>query len=173
MSGIRWCGCSTGRWSLVIGFGANALLTDDESKLHENIGYAVLALIAVRVLWGLVGTRHARFADFPPSMSGAMAQLRDIAIGCARLHVGHTPLGALMIYNLLISIVAIGVTGWMMTTTAFWGVDWVETAHEGLVNWAGLSVLVHVGAVIYESRRSGVNLPRAMNSGYKALPDER
>lgn len=159
-------------WALVAGFAADALFVEDESKLHENIGYAVVALIALRIVWGLVGSRHARFSDFPPDPAAALRQLQEIATRRVHRHVGHTPLGALMIYNLLASILAIGLTGWMMTTTAFWGVDWVEEVHETLVVWAGLSVAVHVGAVIFESLRTGVNLPRAMVTGWKTLPGE-
>ena len=53
-------------WALVAGFAANALFTDDESKLHQWIGYAVLGLVLFRLVWGFVGSPHARFADFPP-----------------------------------------------------------------------------------------------------------
>ncbi len=61
---------------------------------------------------------------------------------------------------------------WMMTTATFWGVDWVEELHEVLVVWVGLSAGVHVVAVIVESRRTGVNLPRAMVTGSKVMPDD-
>ncbi|MGB5870940.1 MAG: cytochrome B, partial [Albidovulum sp.] len=55
-------------WALVMCFGANALVVDAESDLHQTIGYGVVGLIGLRIVWGLVGTRHARFADFPPSI---------------------------------------------------------------------------------------------------------
>jgi len=158
-------------WSLVVAFAANALITDPESPLHDWIGYAIVALIGLRILWGLVGTRYARFSSFPPSASGAIGQLSDMATGRKRVHLGHTPLGALTIYNLALTMLAIGATGWMMTTSTWWGVGWVEEAHEALVIWAEISVLAHVGAVVWESLRTGVNLPRAMVSGVKTVPD--
>ena len=158
-------------WSLVIAFAANALFTDPESNLHEWVGYAVVALIGLRILWGLVGSHYARFTSFPPSAKGAMDQLSDIATGRKRTHLGHTPLGALMIYNLLLTILAIGATGYMMTTNAWWGIEWVEELHEVLVTWAEFSIVAHVGAVIWESLRTGVNLPRAMVSGVKTVPE--
>ena len=160
-------------WSLVAAFAANALLVDEESRLHLQIGYFILALVAVRVVWGLIGTRYARFSSFPPSLSGALAQLGDIATGRRRIHAGHTPLGALMIYNLLGTLVLIGLTGWLMTTEMFWGVEWPEELHEALVAWAEISVVLHVAAVILESRRTGVNLPRAMVTGTKLLPGDQ
>ena len=159
-------------WTLAAGFGANALLTDPERDLHHLIGYGVAALVALRVLWGMVGPRYARFSSFRPSPSGALGQMADMVAGRRRVHLGHTPLGALMIYNLLLTLAMIAGSGHAMTTLAFWGVEWVKDLHEAAVTWAELSVLAHVAAVIWESRRTGVNLPLAMVTGYKEVPDE-
>lgn len=159
-------------WALVAGFTANALFTEGESKLHERVGYVVAALIAFRLVWGFFGTRHARFSNFPPDPAAAIGQLGEIATGRRHVHPGHSPLGALMIYNLLLTIAGIALTGWMMTTVAYFGIDWVEEAHEALVLWAEVSVVVHVLAVVLESRRLGVNLPKSMVTGYKTLPDQ-
>ncbi|SDJ22019.1 cytochrome b/b6 domain-containing protein [Lutimaribacter saemankumensis] len=159
-------------WTLVGGFVLNALIIDEDSKLHEQIGWVIVALLSARLVWGLIGSRHARFSDFLPSFSGAIGQLRDMATGRVRHHLGHSPLGAWMIWNLLVGIAAISLTGWMMTTATFWGVDWVEELHEVLVVWVGLSAGVHVVAVIVESCRTGVNLPRAMVTGSKVMPDD-
>jgi cytochrome b len=57
-----------------------------------------------------------------------------------------------------------------MTTDMFWGIEWPEELHEALVTWAEISVVLHIAAVIYESRRTRVNLARSMVSGYKDLP---
>ena len=93
-----------------------------------------------------------------------------MATGRRTVHLGHTPLGALMIFNLIASILAICLTGWLMTTDAYWGVAWVEDWHEALVTWAEISVVLHVAAVLWESLRTGVNLPRAMVTGTKSVP---
>lgn len=157
-------------WSLVVAFGGNALVIDDDSKLHEWVGYAVVGLIGIRILWGFVGTRYARFSSFPPSVEGAVEQITDIAKRRVRVHVGHTPLGALMIYNLLVSLATVGLSGHLMTTDTFWGVEWPEHLHEAAVTWTEISVALHILAVIFESRRTGVNLPKAMVKGYKLVP---
>lgn len=159
-------------WCLVVAFTLEALVLDEDSSLHEQVGYFTLVLIGMRIIWGLVGTKYARFSSFKPSISDATIQLADIATQRAKPHMGHSPLGALMIYNLLLSIALIGLTGWMMTTTMFWGSDGVEGLHEGLVIWAGASVGVHIVAVVFESRRSRVNLVKAMVTGYKTLPQQ-
>lgn len=159
-------------WSLVVGFAANALIVDDDSKLHEWIGYAVLALVALRLVWGFAGPATARFASFFPARGDVTRQITEIATHRRHAHLGHSPLGALMIFNLLATIIAIGVTGHMMTTNAFWGAEWVEEAHEILVIWAEVSILLHIAAVIWESRRTGVNLARAMVTGRKSVPED-
>lgn len=160
-------------WCLVIGFFANSFLVDEESALHQWLGYAIVGLIGVRILWGFVGSPHARFSDFPVDPPAVMKQLRDISTGRTRSEVGHTPLGAMMIYNLLGTLVLVGATGYMMTTVTFWGIGWVEELHEMLVGWAQVSVVLHIGAVIWESRRTGVNLPKSMVTGYKDIPEDR
>jgi cytochrome b len=157
-------------WSLVAAFAANALVIDDDTKLHQWVGYTVVALVLARVLWGLVGTRYARFASFPPSLRGSLGQLREMASGHTAPHVGHTPLGALMIYNLLVTLLVIGLSGYLMTTDMFWGVEWPEDLHEVAIAWAEISVALHIAAVVFESLRTRVNLPRAMVTGYKDLP---
>lgn len=159
-------------WALVVTFTANAFFTDPERALHEYLGYVVAGLVALRLVWGLVGSRHARFADFPPDPVGAMHQVTNIVTGRRRVHLGHTPLGALMIYNFLATMALIALSGWMMTTNAYWGVAWVEELHEVLVTWAEICAVVHILAVLWESRRTGVNLPRAMITGVKRVPTD-
>lgn len=159
-------------WSLVTLFAANALVVDDDGMLHQWIGYAILALVGLRILWGLAGTGYARFSTFRPSVSAALGQVSDIALGRTPLHKGHTPLGAWMIYNLILALVVICASGYLMTTDMFWGVEWPETLHEASVTWAEVSVLLHVAAVLFESWRTRINLPSAMITGYKTLPTD-
>lgn len=157
-------------WTLVVAFTANALVVAEDGKLHEWIGYLVLGLVLFRLLWGLTGPRYARFASFPPSLSGALGQLGEIVMGRNHRHLGHTPLGAWMIYNLLVTLIIVSLSGYLMTTNMFWGTEWTEELHEASVLWAEISVVLHVAAVLFESRRTGVNLPRAMVNGYKEFP---
>ncbi len=78
-----------------------------------------------------------------------------------------------MVYNIWLSVIAIGVTGFMMTTITFFGIDWVEELHEAVFNWLLFSVALHVAGVAFDTRRSGVNLVRAMINGRKTIPEGR
>jgi cytochrome b len=158
-------------WLLVTGIALNALLLDAESGPHRWIGYGVAALVALRIIWGVAGSRYARFASFPPSVSGAAGQISDIATGRKTAHLGHTPLGALMIYNLIVTIIVISASGYLMTTDRFWGVAWPEDVHKAAVTWLEFSIVMHIAAVVYESLRTRINLPLAMITGKKAVPD--
>lgn len=159
-------------WSLAGGFLANALLIDEESALHRWVGYTVLGLVLFRLVWGFAGPRFARFSAFPPSLGAAADHLRDMASGRPDRHLSHNPLGALMVYNLLASLLALSVTGLMLRSTMFWGVEWVEGAHELLANWALASAGLHVAGVLWEQHRCHVNLVQAMITGRKTVPDD-
>jgi cytochrome b len=158
-------------WSLVGLFAANALFLNAESKLHRQVGYTIAALVALRIIWGFAGKGYARFSTFPPNVAGSIGQMTDLVTGRNKIHIGHTPLGALMIYNLILTIVLIATTGYMMTTDAYFGIDWVQRVHVTAVTWAEISVVLHVAAVIFESARSKVNLPLAMLTGTKTIPN--
>jgi cytochrome b len=159
-------------WALVAGFVANALLLEDDGSAHQLVGYIILGLLVFRLVWGFAGSRYARFSSFMPTVGTIQGQISDMAAGRARVHLGHTPLGALMIWNIVVTLLAISATGYMLTISGYSGADWVEEAHEALVVWAEISVVAHIVAVIWESVRTGVNLPRAMVTGVKTVPSE-
>ncbi|SFI43425.1 cytochrome b/b6 domain-containing protein [Jannaschia pohangensis] len=157
-------------WSLLATIVVNGALTDVEGDLHEWVGYVALGLVAIRLVWAVVGPRPARFTAFPPNPMRAIRHLRAMRAGDDTVHLSHNPLGALMVYNIWATVLAIGVTGYMMTTLRFFGIDWVETAHELAFDWLMISVALHVAGVALDSWRSGVNLVRAMVSGSKRIP---
>lgn len=157
-------------WSLVLGITANLFFLKGDWVLHQGVGFFIAGLILLRVIWGFVGTHYARFNTFPPDMRASVEQLTDVAVGRKTIHVGHTPLGALMIYNLLLTVLVICLSGYLMTTDAFWGTEWTERLHRISVAWAEFSALAHIVAVVFESVRLKVNLPRSMITGYKKLP---
>lgn len=160
-------------WSLALTILLNGAFFEEESKTHEWIGYVALGLVGLRLIWALIGPQHARFSAFPPSPVRAVRYLKAILAGDRSMHLSHNPLGALMAYNIWASVIVIGVTGYMMTTLTFFGVDWVEDVHVAVFNWLLLSVALHVAGVAFDTWRSGVNLVRAMINGRKTIPEGR
>ncbi|RVU38807.1 cytochrome B [Hwanghaeella grinnelliae] len=160
-------------WSLALSILINSAFTDEESRLHEWVGYVALGLVAVRLLWGLIGTKPARFTAFPPSPARALHHVFAMLKGDRSVHLSHNPLGALMVYNIWATVAALGATGYMMTTVTFFGMEWVEELHEAAFGWLMFSVALHVAGVFFDTWRSGVPLVRAMIDGRKRVPEGR
>lgn len=98
-------------WSIVAAVLANAVFTEEGSSTHVWVGYALAAILALRLLWGLIGPAEARFSAFPPSPRAAIAHVREIVAGKKSLHASHNPLGALMVYAIWSCLLVIIATG--------------------------------------------------------------
>lgn len=85
-------------WSVVAAVIANALITEEGSQPHVWVGYSLAAILALRLIWGVIGPAEARFTAFPPSPARALRHIREIAAGHVTDHPSHNPLGALMVY---------------------------------------------------------------------------
>ena len=154
-------------WSLALSVLAAWLTSEGGARWHEWVGYVSLACIAVRLVWGFAGSRHARFADFVQSPSATLAYARQVAAGSEPRHVGHNPLGGWMILALLLVAALTGLSGWLYTTDAYWGVEWVEEVHEVLAEGLLVLIALHVAGVIFSSRRHRENLVASMLHGRK------
>lgn len=92
-------------WSLVILFVVSYLSgEEDDSMLHIYSGYGVLALIVFRVVWGFIGTRHARFSDFVHGPRITVEYAKSMLSGKPRHYLGHNPLGGWMVVVLLLAL---------------------------------------------------------------------
>ena len=157
-------------WSLVIAV-LGAWVTEDFGVVHEWLGYAALAIIALRIVWGIVGTRHARFTGFVRSPQVTIAYAKQmLGLGAPR-YIGHNPLGGYMIVALILMITLTGLTGWLYTTDRFWGVEWMEELHEAMANGLLLLIALHVFGVVVSSLAHHENLVKAMLNGRKRAPE--
>ena len=98
-------------WSLVILFTLAYFTGDEENDLHIYSGYAALGLVLFRILWGFIGSRYARFADFIYRPGTVIAYLKRLISSSPQRYIGHTPPGGWMILALLASLLITSVTG--------------------------------------------------------------
>jgi cytochrome b len=155
-------------WGLVISF-TIAWLGEGGKDLHQGAGYVVLALVAVRLIWGYVGSRHARFRDFVPGPKELLAYLKSLPGGHPRRYLGHNPAGGAMIVLMLAMLILTGGSGWLMTTDAFWGIEWVENLHAAAANLTVVLVFAHLAGVVFSSLAHRENLVLAMITGRKRV----
>ena len=101
-------------WALAAGFFTAYLVEDELMGLHVWAGYLIGALVLIRVLWGIIGPRHARFADFVPGPARFTAYLGELIHGRERRYLGHNPAGGAMIVALLLALMATVTTGLMV-----------------------------------------------------------
>lgn len=158
-------------WSLVLSVASAWLTRHSRGEWHEWLGYAALAIVAMRTIRGFTGSRHARFADFVLPLSVTAAYARDVLAAREARFIGHNPLGGWSIVVLLAMVALVGATGWLYTTDRFWGVEWVEELHETLSNILFGFVALHIAGVVFTSIRHRENLPAAMLHGRKREDD--
>ncbi len=154
-------------WSLAAAFIAAYLTADDWESAHIQIGYTVAGLVAFRVVWGLIGSRHARFRYFVYSPSEVLRFLRDSVALKAKRYIGHNPAGGAMVIALLAAMTGISATGYMMGMDTYWGAQWVNNLHEVLVNVTLGLVVLHLAGVAFASFEHRENLIKSMITGRK------
>ncbi|MAB10752.1 cytochrome b/b6 domain-containing protein [Hyphomonas sp.] len=93
-----------GHWTLVIAFFTAYLSGDDLFNIHKWAGYVVAAYVLVRIVWGIIGSRHARFTDFVRGPGAVFGYLRGLMTGKVKDYAGHNPAGGAMVVALLFSL---------------------------------------------------------------------
>jgi len=166
-------------WSLAGSFLVAYFTEDDWKTLHVNAGYLIGILIALRLVWGFMGPRHARFSDFVRSPGEVLAYAKDAVRFRAPRYVGHNPAAGVMVVALLICLTLTVLTGIALYgTTDFAGplaglwrgeyaADVLEEIHEAGANLTLFLVVLHLGGVVFTSLEQGENLVKAMITGRK------
>jgi cytochrome b len=148
---------------------------------HMRAGYAMLALVVFRVLWGFFGGPHARFFGFVRGPGAVLRYARSMVQGTKEWHVGHNPLGGWSIVLLLLALFTQAVTGLFSNDDVasegplarFVSGDLSSTItwfHRRHAWWIYALVAVHLTAVFTYLVAFRENLIRAMVTGRKRLP---
>lgn len=168
-------------WALVVFFSIAFISEDDYLTIHSWAGYTVLALLTIRIFWGFVGTKHAKFSDFIFSRQKILQFTKDTLSFKAKRYLGHNPAGGAMILILILSLLFTACTGLvnfaieegqgplaflLSKANPFWG-DIIEEVHEIFANFTLLLIVVHIAGVIIESLIHRENLIKSMVTGKK------
>ncbi|RMF13677.1 MAG: cytochrome B [Gammaproteobacteria bacterium] len=155
-----------------------------DADIHAQLGYALGTLLFIRVIWGFVGTHHARFRNFLAGPQETICYLKSLANGRPKHYTGHNPAGAAMVVALLLALTGLIVSGLFMeggiefegplsglgTQLSDNQIHWVREIHESLVILTLGLISLHIAGVIVASLQHNENLVHAMITGYKTEP---
>jgi len=154
-------------WLLVLCF-IGAYLTAEVDRLrllHVTLGYTLAALMVVRIIWGFIGTKHARFTNFIKGPEATWKYLMSLLKAKPQQLTGHNPLGALAILGLIFLGLGVSFTGWCALHQV--GGEWNEVLHEAIAEGMLVLVGLHVLSVFAATFLHHENLLRAMVNGFK------
>jgi len=141
-------------------------LIDDDSgwfALHMLLGATMGFMVLLRVVWGIVGTRWARFRSFVFGPSAVLKYFRGLFNAAGEPHTGHNPGSSVAIFLNLVLALAMVATGLLMST----GGEWVEEAHE-ILAWVFLATVgVHIAGVLLHTFLHRENIIGSMITGRK------
>jgi cytochrome b len=165
---FHWCLAA-----LFVGAYAIANLVDEESSRfawHMLAGLTLAVAVLLRLLWGLIGTRHARWSDLSLAPRQLAAYLKGVVAGGGRRWVGHNPASSWVAVSMMALALALAATGTAMALGV--APEWVEEAHELLANGFLALVLLHLAGLAVHALRHRDALPLSMLSGRKRdLPE--
>ena len=138
-------------------------------SLHRIVGYAVLGLLAFRLVWGFRGNRYSRFRMIGVRLRAAPSYLLNLRRGITGRYIGLNPAGTLMLVALLLAIAVSAITGALSVTVTFFGVWWIEDTHAYASDAVIILVVVHVVGVVLMGLLQRENLVRAMITGRKRI----
>ena len=153
-----------------VNLGGNAI------QWHARFGYCILTLLVFRIIWGFIGSTHARFASFFPTRQGFLNYLQ----GQGPQYLGHNPLGALSVFALLFALSVQVSTGLFVDDEiAFQGpfakyvsnstVSLLSRIHDANQVVIYTLIAIHIAAIIYYKKYKGKNLVKPMLDGDKEI----
>jgi cytochrome b len=181
-------------WSLVLAFFIAYLSGDELELVHAYAGYYILGLLLYRIVWGLLGTRYARFSSFLFTPTQITAYLKSALENKAVRYLGHNPAGSVMVFMLLISLAMTTWSGLELYAIEGKGplagnaIEFVsdvhaddhelnegseefwEELHELMSNFTMVLVGLHILGVLFSARLHKENLIQAMITGRKRAP---
>lgn len=150
----------------------NLFILEEGHRNHRYVvyGYSLSALLLVRIVWGFYGSHYARFTQWFPTPTRVVGYLKATIRREHPYHVGHNPVGSLMIMLLLTCLIGTALTGILTNYEDLFGDDVMEEIHGGFATALQAAIFIHVLAVIVMDHLTKGDLIRAMITGKKRVP---
>lgn len=158
--------------SLFIGAFAIAKLVDDDSpwfSQHMIFGLILFVVTSLRVIWGVVGSRYARFSSYPLHPLQLLKYFRDILSSKGSQYYGHNPASAWSALAMMLLALGLGATGYLMATGQK---ETFEDIHELFANGFAFVVVAHVAGVVLHSLRHRDGIALSMIHGKKVHTED-
>ena len=102
-------------WGIALSVLVNALVNEGGSLIHVSLGWLAMALLVMRLVWGVLGPTEARFSAFPPNPVAALRHLGQLVSGRVEHYPSHNPAGALMAYAFWAALTVVIASGLVLT----------------------------------------------------------
>ncbi|MEA9603438.1 cytochrome b/b6 domain-containing protein [Polynucleobacter sp. JS-JIR-II-c23] len=166
-------------WLLVVCIAGSFVtinLGDEFIQWHAYFGYSILTLLIFRIIWGFVGSTHARFASFLPTKKAIF----DYLSGSSPRVLGHNPIGAISVFALIFVLCVQVLTGLFVDDeVSFQGPlakyvsgsisSFLSEIHEGNQVVIYTLIAIHIAAIWYYKKFKGENLIKPMINGDKEI----
>ncbi|MDQ6971210.1 MAG: cytochrome b/b6 domain-containing protein [Mariprofundaceae bacterium] len=168
-------------WLLVAAFALAWWSQGRDIQIHLLAGSMIPGLLLFRFIWGVIGEQQARFSSFLPARKAVLRHLGELLHLQASRHTGHTPIGGVMIYSLLITLLILGLSGMLLMGMQMgiglfsgWGAQTgldtellVENVHSWSFDMLECLIIIHLAGIMVESVLQKTNLTAAMITGRK------
>lgn len=156
-------------WALAASVLAAWFTPTVHDSLHRIVGYAIIGLLAFRLVLGFWGSRHSRFRMVGVRLRAAPFYLWNLRRGITGHYIGLNPAGTSMLIALLMALAVSTITGALSVTVTFFGVWWIEDTHAYASDAVIVLVVLHIVGVLGMSMLQRENLIRAMITGRKRI----
>jgi cytochrome b len=146
----------------------------DESSLfslHIMAGLTIGFILILRIIWGFIGTTYARFSSFKMNPAELIRYLKDAAVAKTKRYLGHNPASSYAAVIMFICAAGLAITGVMMTGGS--ESDFYEETHKLLANIFLITVVAHVGGIIFHHIKHRDSLWSSMFDGKKKALSEK
>lgn len=158
-------------WSFVVLFLSAFFISkviDDDSPAyayHMLLGFLLVGTVILRIIWGFIGSKYARFSSFSLKPPELLNYLKNLLLGIKERKLGHNPASAWAAIIMMALAIGLGVTGYLMVTNN--NKEFFEDIHELMANAFIIVAIAHVAGVILHSLRHRDGIAFSMIHGQK------